>query len=113
MLVDTVNGPATGVIIVDQNGGSASSGVWADSSGSIASDGQSQVVYAAGGATSYLFLQNISGDDLWFNFGTPAVLDSPSMLLAPNGTYEPRFIHSGSLNVIGATSGQKYICKRK
>ena len=89
------------------------SGTFTDRSGAITTGGTSQQVMAANTSRNYLILQNISAENLWFNFGVAAVTDSPSLKLEPGQTFvmEGTFIHVGAMNIIGATTGSKFVSK--
>lgn len=84
-----------------------------DHSGTTAVGGQSQQVMAANADRKYLFLQNLLGGDLWFNFDVAATIGRPSIQLIAGAIYicEASFVPSGTLNVIGAVAGQDYTAK--
>ena len=84
---------------------------------SITTGGTSQQVFAANSARKYLLLQNISVEDLWVNFGAAATQDTPSLKLLPNGVGILEFpqggaIETGTIHIIGATTGSKYVAKQ-
>ena len=54
-----------------------------DASGSITTGGTAQTALAADQVQKYLIIQNVSPGDLWVNFGTAAVADSPSLAIPP------------------------------
>lgn len=84
-----------------------------DRSGTIAAGGTSQQVAAALSTRKWLVVQNLSAEDLYLNFGTAAVQTQPSIRLAPGGSYEnpPHFCPSGTINIIGATTGSVFTAK--
>ncbi len=85
-----------------------------DASSSIATGGTSQQVFAANAARSWLFIQNISSAVMYINFGATAVVDSNSMKLNANSFYEnpPHYCPAGTVTIIGATTGQKFVAKQ-
>jgi hypothetical protein len=88
-------------------------GLFVDLSGSIATGGTAQTVVAQEIASRrYLFFQNISVGDLWLNFDAVAVLDQPSIRVPAGASIEwAHFIPQGAVSVLGATTGQKFVCK--
>src|ERR1044072_454479 len=65
-----------------------SSGALTDRSGTITTGGTSQQMMAANGTRSYLLISNNAPPNLealWINFGTAALISSPSICL-PTGT---------------------------
>lgn len=89
-------------------------GTLTNRSGTISSGGTSQQLAAALATRRYLFIQNVdTGEDLWFNFTTDAVVDQPSIRLRPGESYEnpPHFCSSEKVTVIAATTGQKFVAK--
>lgn len=85
-----------------------------DRSGSITTGGTAQTMMAANASRCYLLIQNVSAGDLWINFGTTAVQDSPSIRISPNSgsfVWESTVAPSDSVSVIGATTGQKWTAK--
>jgi hypothetical protein len=85
-----------------------------DGSGSIASGGTSQTVFAANSSRSWLFVQNISNAVMYLNFSGVSVADSNSVKLNANSYYEnpPHYCPNGTLTIIGATTGQKFVAKQ-
>jgi hypothetical protein len=87
-----------------------------DGSGTIATGGASQQIFAANTARKYLIIQNLSSESLWINFGTAAVADQPSLELP--GTVKSSFVMEGmfvstqTVNIIGATTGSKFVAKQ-
>lgn len=88
-------------------------GALTDKSGTIAAGAVSQVLAAALATRRYIFVQNISGDKLWIDFGVAAVQDTPSIPLDPGDAFvmETNFISNQSVNIIGPTTGQKFVAK--
>jgi hypothetical protein len=86
-------------------------GAMADRSGIIAVAGVSQVLAAENPNRGYFFIQNISEDTLWINFGTDAVQDSPSIKLYPDGTFEMNKFNSTDQITITGTAGAKFVAK--
>jgi hypothetical protein len=88
-------------------------GTLTNRSGSITTGGTSQQLAASNAARLYLFVQNIAGENLWINFGTAAVQDQPSVRLQPGDSFvmEAAFIDNEAVNIIGATTGSKFVAK--
>jgi hypothetical protein len=87
-------------------------GVITDKSGVIAVAGTSQVLAAANANRAYFFIQNISEDTLWINFGTDAVQDSPSIKLVTNEIFEmDKFNSTDNITIIGPNAGAKFVAK--
>lgn len=85
-------------------------GIISDRSGTIARPA-SQEIAAANVNRGYFFIQNISEDVLWLNFGIAAVMDSPSIKLYPDATFEMnKFNSTDSINLIGPV-GAKFVAK--
>ena len=85
-----------------------------DYSGTITAGNTAQLAVSSSDTNRvYLFFQNTSAGPLWINFGTTAVEGSPSIKLNSNDafSFENSFIYTGTLSVIGATTGQSFICK--
>lgn len=82
-------------------------------SGTITLGGTSQTLAAANAARSYFFVQNISTDVLWIDFGVAAVQDQPSVKLCPEATFvmEGGFVSTDAINIIGPTTGAKFVAK--
>lgn len=82
-------------------------------SGTITSGGASQILAAANATRSYFFIQNISTNILWINFGVAAAQDSPSIKLLPESTFvmEGGFVSIDSVTIIGPTTGAKFVAK--
>lgn len=96
-----------------QKGVTDNPGDLADLSGSITSGGTSQVLAPANSKRTYLLIQNISDETMWLNFGAAASADASSFKLVANGGFEspPHFIPNQSVNIIGATTGKKFVAK--
>jgi len=88
-------------------------GAVADRSGTITTGGASQTLAPANATRSYFFVQNISTDVLWVNFGVAAVQDQPSIKLCPGSNFvmEGFFSSTDSINIIGPTTGAKFVAK--
>ena len=88
-------------------------GALTNRSGSITTGGTSQQLAPANANRNYLFIQNVSSSDLWFNFGTAAVTDQPSIRLLPaqSFTMEGSFVSTDAVNIISATTGDKFVAK--
>ena len=80
---------------------------------SITAGGTSQQVFPAkqGQDRKFLYIGNVSDEDMWISFDTAAAANqSGSMLIEPNsylawtGGYAP----SNAVNIIGATTGKKF-----
>lgn len=88
-----------------------------DASGTITSGGNAQTALAASDAArrQYIYIQNVSDTDMWFNTnGTTAVASQPSFLVKANGSSwesPPNFCPQGAVSVIGATTGKGFIIK--
>lgn len=82
-------------------------------SSSITTGGTSQELAAANTTRRYLLIQNISSENLWVNFGTTAVADQPSIRLSSGGdlVFEGTFVPTQAVNIVGATTGSKYVAK--
>jgi hypothetical protein len=102
-------------------GAPVSQGALTDRSGTIASGGTANTAIAANSARRYFLLQNLSNTVLWVNFGVTAVQDQPSIALKACGTagdgtggaivFEGSFVPTGSISIIGPTTGSKFSCK--
>jgi hypothetical protein len=88
-------------------------GTLTDRSGTITSGGTAQQLAAANSSRKYLFIQNNSSGNLWFNFTTTAVQSQPSILLLPNAsvTFVSPFITTEAVSIIGATTSQSWSAK--
>jgi hypothetical protein len=97
----------------DVSPGDRTVGALTNRSGSISSGGSSQQLAAANATRRYLFIQNIATEDLWFNFGTAAVADQPSVRLRPGDSFvmEGLFIDNQAIHIIGATTGSRFVAK--
>lgn len=84
---------------------------YVDRSGALNADATSQVIAPANAQRTYFLFQNVSDIDMWINFGTAAVADKPSIKVLAGGNYEPLVPPLGTVNVIGATAGKKFVCK--
>lgn len=88
-------------------------GTLTDGSGTITTGGTSQQALASNTSRVYLLVQNVGDVDLWVDFGTAAVQTQPSILLRSGGalTFEGVFVPTGTVNVIGATTGEPFVAK--
>jgi hypothetical protein len=90
-------------------------GVLTDRSGTVTVGGTAQTLIAANTSRRYLLLRNplIATEELWFNFTTTAVADSPSIRLDPGDTFvmEDMFVTTEAISVLGATTGHKITAK--
>lgn len=85
-----------------------------DGSGAITTGGTSQQVFDAKSSRAYLIVQNISDQALYLNFGAAATVDNNSFRLLPSELYEnpPHFCPNGTVTIIGATTGKKFVAKQ-
>lgn len=99
----------------------ASSGAFTDNSGTVTAGGTSQQAAAANAGRKYLLIQNQSTDTLYVNFGTAAVVGQPSIALVPASgsglgggslVFESSFVPNGTINILGASTGSKYLIKQ-
>ena len=99
----------TGAAVITQ----PTRGALTNRSGSIAAGGTSQQLAPANATRNYLFIQNVSANDIWFNFGTAAVVDQPSVRLLPGQSFsmEGTFVSTEVVNIISANTGDKYVAK--
>jgi len=100
---------------VDNNGSlGTAAGAVTDGSGSITTGGTSQQIFSANTSRRWLLVQNISNAVLYVNFGAAAVVDSNSIKLNANASYESPagFVTTATVTVIGATTGQKFVAKQ-
>lgn len=88
-------------------------GLLVDLSGTITTGGTAQQLVGQELASRrYLLLQNVSAGDLWVNFDVTAILGQPSIRLLSGDTVEwDYFVPQGAISVIGATTGQPFVCK--
>lgn len=83
----------------------------------IDTGGASQQVFAANADRTGLIIQNISNEPLWVDFDATAVADTPSIMLIGGGLGILQFpdstgrVEKGAVNIIGATTGQKFVAK--
>lgn len=88
-------------------------GAVTDRSGTITSGGTSQQIAAANSSRSYFEYQNISDETQYINFGAAATTDSNSFKIIAGASWSniATFCPTGTINVIGATTGKKFIAK--
>ena len=85
-----------------------------DKSGAITLGGTAQTLMAANPNRKYLYVQNVSSNLLWINFGSSAVQDEPSIKLMPDSDafkLDAKSIVTALVSIIGATTGQKFTAK--
>lgn len=84
-----------------------------DGSGTITLGGTAQQVFAANVNRRYFVFQNNSDIDYWINWGVAAVASQPSIQIVAGGSYEnpPHFCPTGTISVIGATTGKPFTAK--
>ncbi|MHB1870860.1 MAG: hypothetical protein ACYCT1_08400 [Steroidobacteraceae bacterium] len=104
-------------LVVEAVGTPAARGVLTDGSSTIKAAATSQAVFAVNPTRSYLLLQNpkAATDSLWFNFGTAAVTEQPSIELPPGSTFTMDaggFVETDSVNIIGAAAGDAFTAKQ-
>lgn len=107
----------TNKLIVDANGAvrttaSPSSSV-ADKSGTVTTGGTAQTFAASNTSRKGFLFQNTSASLLWIDMVTTAVQASPSIKITPGVYFEcpPGAQATGTLSVIGATTGQTFTAK--
>lgn len=88
-----------------------------DGSGSVAVGGTSQQVFTANTGRQYLLVQNISAETAWINFGIAAVQDQPSIKIAAGAAIEyssagTGVVPTGTVNIVTATGGSKFVAKQ-
>lgn len=87
--------------------------VMTNRSGTLAAANTSQQVAPAKPTRQYLLIQNVSNADLWVNEFVAAVMNQPSIKLAPNEKliFDGVFCPTGAIYIIGGTSSQAYTVK--
>lgn len=105
MLVDVTGKP----IVVNTPSG----GGFTDHSGSITAGGTRQSVMGANTTRKYFLFQNISDITMWLNFGVNAVADQPSIMIPAGGNlvFEAGFVPTTAVDLMGATTGKKFVAK--
>ena len=88
-----------------------------DGSGTVATGGTSQQVFAANAARTYLTCQNpvAASETLFVNIGAAASTTAGSSYELAAGaslTFQTNFIPTGAVNVTAVTSTHKFICKQ-
>ena len=89
-------------------------GALTNRSGTITAGGTAQQLMAANAVRSYLFVQNVSNNDLWINFTTTAVQAQPSIRLEPGDAFEMSgagFVSTELVSIIGSSTGQAFTAK--
>lgn len=85
-----------------------------DCSGTITTGGTSQTALASNTGRHSFYVQNTSAANLALNFTSAASLTSGSIILAPGAMFyqdSGTYVASDALTVIGATTGQTFVCK--
>ncbi len=101
------------------SGGGSVAGPLTDRSGSITEGGTAQQIAAANAARRYFFICNTSVEILYVNVGATATsansypLAAAASAGAPGGSlvFEGSFIPSGSVSILGATTGSTFVAK--
>lgn len=88
-------------------------GTVVDYSTTITNGGTDQVAIPPNSTRKYLFIQNVSSGDLWFNFDIPATLSFPSIKLLSGEKFvmESSYVSTQEIHIIGATTGQEFVAK--
>jgi hypothetical protein len=86
---------------------------WIDRSGTITAGGTAQEIAPANPMRRGFLIQNISDTDMWFNVGTVAVANQPSVRIIAGALYEAPTAATpkGALSVIGATTAKAFTAK--
>ncbi len=85
-----------------------------DRSGVILVAGVPQQVLSSRIGRNYLLVQNNSDTDMWFNFGEPAALSQPSILLPGRGCafiMEGAVVSTQTVSIICAVANKSYTVK--
>ncbi len=84
-----------------------------DFSGTITLGGTSQLAIPVNTNRKYIFIQNVSTGDLWFNFNLAATIGQPSVRLSAGDSFvmESSVIFLYEIYIIGATTGQEFVIK--
>jgi hypothetical protein len=84
-----------------------------DFSGTITLGGTSQLAIPTNLNRKYIFIQNVSTGDIWFNFNLAATLSQPSIRLSTGDSFvmESSAIFLYEIYIIGATTGQPFVIK--
>lgn len=116
LLVD--NGDGSFSLSTNAGSSSVTQGALTNRSGTITTGGAAQQLAAANANRRYLIVQNHSTGVLWLEFGGTAVVGQPSLALsacavANDGTggalvFEGSFVPTGSVSILGATTGQAF-----
>lgn len=86
-------------------------------SGVLAAAATAQTISAENRSRQYLFIQNLAAaDDLWVNFGIPAVASQPSIKIPAGAALEfaagsTGVVPTALVSVIGATINNPYTAK--
>lgn len=89
------------------------SGALTDRSGSITVTNVSQQLAPANSTRKYLLIQNVSGSDLWVNFGADANAAQPSIKLKPDErlVFDGGFVPTQAINILGGALTQTWAAK--
>ncbi len=84
-----------------------------DRSGATAAPGTAQAVMPANPRRRGLWLQNLSGADLWLSALGPATAGPPSLRLPPGALYEApaHGVPAGEVSVLGGAAGQAFAAR--
>ena len=95
------------------HGGASNAGPTTNRSGTITAGAIAQDVAAENIGRRGFFLQNLSNENMWLNFGSDAVADQPSIRIAPDGVFsmEGSVIGNERISLIAATTGSKFTAK--
>ncbi len=109
----STNDPPVGGLSYSTANSGAASGEPDDLSGTITSPGSSVQLAPADASRQYLFIQNVASANLWVNFGNPATLGPPSVLLTPNFGYESAsgFVITSAVYGWATTANSAFILK--
>ena len=90
------------------------SGSIADQSGTINNANASEQIMPSNALRRYLYIENIDGQDMWVNFDSPAVIDTPGSSKLASGeslVYENTFIPTDTVTAISGTANHKYTAR--
>jgi hypothetical protein len=75
----------------------------------ITTGGTSQQLKARNPSRTFIQIQNTSDTAMWLNFGAAAATDTGIQIAAgATWTSPPNYCPTGTVNVIGATTGKKF-----
>jgi hypothetical protein len=86
-----------------------------DHSGTIASGGVAQTIMAANPARTYLFIENTSDTDMWFNYTTTAGVGGTSIKIGAGAAYENpnAFCPTGAISLYCASGSKSFTAKER